>query len=98
MKYVIHAAMAGLLATTPFHALMAQESKEPPPVASDPCQVKPDENPDSKVKSNPDYLSRCKGVLKPPSGMDEQIEKHPPQQGQTPVIRPEELPSQQKPQ
>lgn len=98
MRYAIYVAMAGLIAMTPFHAPKAQESKEPPLVASDPCQVKPDETPDSKAKDNPDYLSRCKGVLKPPSGMDEKIEKHPPQQGEMPIIRPEELPSQQEPQ
>ena len=43
-------------------------------------------------------LEGCGGVLKPPPVGDGEIAEPPPDEGETPVIRPDEIPPQQDPQ
>jgi hypothetical protein len=76
----------------------APTTVEPP---ADPCAAAPQANepagkPDasSGAKSLTDQLDRCGGVLKPPSVGDAQIHEPPPDAGNTPIIRPGDVPVQ----
>ncbi|BCH23247.1 hypothetical protein MesoLjLc_29630 [Mesorhizobium sp. L-8-10] len=61
------------------------------------------QNPEADVnrgagkQSLSEFLDHCRGVLKPPRTGDSEIAKPPPDLGETPVIRPDELPKQQQP-
>lgn len=79
--------------------------KEQPPV-DDRCGVVPgDENrsPDAEretdgaEKSLSEVLEDCNGILDPPPVGDSEIVEPPPETGETPVIRPDDLPIQPDP-
>ena len=99
MKPTLPIIIASLFILHPLATLAAQKPKnleqDQAPISSDPCQVAPGKDHDTTAKNNMQDLSRCNGVLKPPSNTDEEIQRPPPQQGDNPVIRPEELPPQQ---
>ncbi|WEX79158.1 hypothetical protein PYH37_003831 [Sinorhizobium numidicum] len=57
------------------------------------CRVDP--GVDGDQKSYADKLDECNGVLEPPAIGDSEIVEPAPNEGKTPVIRPEELPPQQ---
>lgn len=79
----------------------AAQSGTPPPAS--PCQAEPDRNGDSG-SDRPDKppppgdltkkLAPCNGVLKPPPTGDSDLTAPAPDQGNTPVIRPGDLPPQ----
>jgi hypothetical protein len=96
MKTGIPVVIAAFIMSSPA-ALAAEEPSKQPPVASAPCEAAPSNGKEAPNPQGTDKISRCEGVLKPPA-TDDPMEKQPPQQGNTPVIRPEELPPQQKPQ
>jgi len=99
MKLTLPVIIASLLVMQPLAAPAAQKPKnleqDQAPISSDPCQVAPGQDHDTNTKNNIKDLNRCSGILKPPPNTDNEIQKPPPQQGSTPVIRPEELPPQQ---
>jgi hypothetical protein len=69
------------------------------PAQSTPCQAQPqDGNGQQQPKSNNDSLSEtldpCDGVLQPPPTGDEGIAAPAPDEGKTPVIKPDEVPVQ----
>jgi hypothetical protein len=98
MTYATRIAIAILLAIAPLGQALAQAADTQPASGSDPCQAAPGKDPSAPRKETTDTLSRCGGVLKPPASADEEIAKPPPQQGDTPVIHPEQLPPKQQPQ
>lgn len=81
-----------------------QGENEQPPV-DDRCGVVPDDenSPDAQRQTNgaekslSEVLEDCNGVLDPPPVGDSEIVEPPPDTGETPVIRPDDLPAQQDP-
>ncbi|MDQ0394375.1 hypothetical protein [Labrys monachus] len=89
--------VVAILAAAPFATAVAAQEKNAPSSPSAPCQADPGNGTQAPAQ-NTDKITRCDGVLKPPSTMDHGMEKQPPRQGDTPVIRPEDVPPQQAPQ
>lgn len=86
-------ALGGALLVTP--VAIAQE-------ATDDCRVVPEENapsavPDDKTvvdPNEPNTIADCNGMLKPPVVGDPQMVQPAPEVGQTPVLKPKEVPAQ----
>ncbi|WP_454852587.1 hypothetical protein [Rhizobium binxianense] len=81
--------------------LRAQTEDGHQPSQADPCQAGPEGRQANGSNGNAglsEKLDRCGGVLKPPSGADQEIEKRPPETGSTPVIPPGQLPNRGEPQ
>jgi hypothetical protein len=75
----------------PLHHAHAVEAPAPPPAVD--CRVSPDkEAPADGTLS--DVLDPCDGVLKPAPVGDHEMIVTPPPVGDTPIIAPEDLPSQ----
>lgn len=86
------ALLACLLIMTPASPAAAQDQV---PAQSAPCQVQPQDG--QQPKSNNSLsgtLDPCDGVLQPPPTGDEGIAAPPPDEGKTPVIRPDDVPVQ----
>jgi hypothetical protein len=85
----------------------AQTDSQTPPPPSSPCQAQPDRNENSGDNGSetgnrqppPGDLTKkldpCDGVLKPPPTGDDDMTEPAPDEGNTPVIRPGEVPQQQ---
>ncbi len=75
----------------------AQDNDLNPPA---PCQVEPQAKDGNQPPANGDSggltgkLAACGGVLQPPPSGDQSITQPPPDQGNTPVIKPGEVPVQ----
>ncbi len=72
-----------------------------PPEPGDKCRAQPPaattdqlQTGNSEDESLTDALADCKGVLKPPAVGDGEIAEPPPAVGETPVIRPGDVPPQ----
>ncbi len=100
MKTSISIVIATILALQCQAGLAAQmrdkQQGEQPPAASDPCEARPDAGQKGPGQQGTNDLTRCKGVLKPPANMDDSIQKKPTEEGEMPVIPPNQLPSQRQ--
>ncbi len=93
--------LAALIAASQAHA----QTDAPAPTPTYKCRAAPDANDGAAggEKSAPagdsltDTLADCGGVLKPPATGDSDISEPAPAQGETPVIKPDDLPVQQPP-
>lgn len=81
-----------------------QTGEEQAPESRDRCRPSPDEQesagPDVDMKDREplsDMLEDCGAVLPPPPTGDSEIAEPPPDVGETPVIRPQDIPEQQNP-
>jgi hypothetical protein len=79
-------------------ALLQAQPENEQPAPADPCSAQPKAERDTQPDTDEltEKLDRCNGVLKPPPNGDQEIEKPPPETGETPVIPPGELPDQQQ--
>ncbi|MBY5444885.1 hypothetical protein HFO93_15620 [Rhizobium leguminosarum] len=83
------------------------QTKEQPSAGSERCTASPaDQNNQSAAEdagkaakdgSLSQKMDDCNGVLKPPPTGDSDFSKPAPEEGKTPVIRPDDLPGQQQP-
>lgn len=83
----------------------AAQTNAPTPSAS-PCQAQPDQDSagavtdEDAVEQSGDLtakLAPCDGVLEPPDTGDDKMTEPAPDEGNTPIIKPRELPQQQPP-
>lgn len=78
----------------------AQIAAEPAPSANEDCRLPPPGEDGAAGRAAPDgeslseMLDPCAGVLRPPPVGDADMVAPPPATGETPVIRPEDLPTQ----
>jgi hypothetical protein len=97
----VSAALALLMASSCV-AMAAAGDIEPPP---EKCRVQPQQNEAQQpTEADPGQtgstsltagLDECDGVLKPPAMGDHEMTQPPPATGETPIVRPEDLPEQQ---
>lgn len=95
MRITIPGAIAVLAALSypPPAVAQASSTDQVPPG----CEAQPGKGGAKVHPRTTDKLSDCGGVLKPPK-VDDPMAKQPPEDGNMPVERPEDLPPQQKPQ
>jgi len=82
------------------------QTETPPPDAQRPCQAEPDRKQDQRQKTNGEdgqdagkdsltgTLAPCGGVLEPPPTGDDEATKPVPDEGNTPIIKPGDVPPQ----
>jgi len=84
----------------------AAQTGTPQPDGQQPCQAEPDQKQDQQQKTNGEEqtgagkdsltgkLAPCGGVLQPPPTGDSEAAKPAPDEGNTPIIKPGEVPPQ----
>ena len=86
--------VALMLAAAPAAAQTGQDANPLATQPTDTCRARTDgkQKPDEKTLS--ETLDNCGGVLKPPATGDQGMTTPPPAEGNTPVIKPGEVPAQ----
>ncbi|MBZ9807389.1 MULTISPECIES: hypothetical protein [unclassified Mesorhizobium] len=84
-----------LMLAAPAAALAQAEQQNPDKQApSEKCRAKPDGNQQPTDNTLTETLNDCGGVLKPPPTGDQGMAAPAPNEGKTPVIKPDEVPPQ----